>query len=156
MQQKTISRDTPLSEVTLRRYEKPSNLSERELVRKLCLSIGLLQPGDSRDILVDVLYVLLKAKKENKHLTSDEVEKLVIETRKTMKMPLVGIASSNIRRHLKRLKDIYIIDRHADRYRINENATLSELFDEKIEKFLIPSMTSRIKEYFQKVDDAFK
>ena len=61
---KTISKDTPLAEITLRRYEKPDNLSDRELVRKLCLSIGLLQPGDSRDVVVDVLYVMLKNKKK--------------------------------------------------------------------------------------------
>ena len=60
---KTISKEMPLAEITLRRYEKPSKLSERELVRKICLSIGLLQPGDSRDVVVDVLHVLLIAKK---------------------------------------------------------------------------------------------
>ena len=59
--QKTIAKDIPLAEITLRRYEKPANLNERELVRKLCLSIGLLQPGDSRDVVVDVLNVLIKA-----------------------------------------------------------------------------------------------
>jgi len=51
---KTISKDTPLAEIILRRYEKPTNLSERDLVRKLCFSIGLLQPGDSRDVVVKV------------------------------------------------------------------------------------------------------
>ena len=54
-----ISRDIPLSEITLRRYEKPIGLSERDLFRKICLSVGLLQPGDSRDVIVDVFYVLL-------------------------------------------------------------------------------------------------
>jgi len=44
----TISKDTPLSEITLRRYEKPSAYTKRELTRKICLSIGLLQPGDSK------------------------------------------------------------------------------------------------------------
>ena len=58
-----ISKDVPLGEITLRRYEKP-NLKDRDLVRKLCLSVGLLQPGDSRDVIVDVLYTLLKSKKE--------------------------------------------------------------------------------------------
>jgi hypothetical protein len=42
-----ISKDTPLGEITLRRYESPTNESGRRLVRKLCLSLGLLQPGDS-------------------------------------------------------------------------------------------------------------
>ena len=60
----TISKEIPLAEITLRRYEKPSNLTERELVRKICLSLGLLQPGDSRDVVVDIFNVLIIAKKE--------------------------------------------------------------------------------------------
>jgi len=83
---KTISKEIPLSEITLRRYEKPSKLSERELVRKLCLSIGLLQPGDSRDVIVDILHVLLKAKKQKTLLSSDEIEKEVINARKKTKV----------------------------------------------------------------------
>ena len=59
MPKQTISKDTPLAELTLRRYEKPYDLTGRSLVKKLCLSLGLLQPGDSRDVIVDVLHVLL-------------------------------------------------------------------------------------------------
>jgi len=39
---KTISKDTPLAEITLRRYEKPGDISGRELVRKICLSLGII------------------------------------------------------------------------------------------------------------------
>jgi hypothetical protein len=42
----------------------------RELVRKFCLSTGLLQPGDSRDVMVDILYVLLKARQRKEELHS--------------------------------------------------------------------------------------
>ncbi len=73
-----ISRDTPLAEITLRKYEKPT-MSERELVRKFCLSIGLLQPGDSRDVVVDVLHVLLKAKQKSEELHSEEIKNKVME-----------------------------------------------------------------------------
>ena len=55
MTNKTISKDTPLAEITLRKYEKPYNMPRRDLIRKLCLSIGLLQPGDSRDVIVRFL-----------------------------------------------------------------------------------------------------
>ncbi|MBU1269867.1 MAG: hypothetical protein KJ583_04270 [Nanoarchaeota archaeon] len=65
-----ISVDTPLAEITLRKYESPKGKDKRELVRKLCLSLGLLQPGDSRDVVVDIMQVMLEAKKE---LTSKEV-----------------------------------------------------------------------------------
>ena len=146
---KTISRDVPLAEITLRRYEKPGNFKGRDLVRKLCLSLGLLQPGDSRDVIVDVLYVLLKGKT----LTSSEIEKRVIEERKKHKLAVLGVAGSNIRRQLKRLKDIFIVEKVEEGYRVAENAKLSELFEEKIEKFLLESVVSRVKEYVRKVDE---
>ena len=145
---KTISKDTPLSEITLRRYEKPSNLKGRDLVRKLCLSIGLLQPGDSRDVVVDVLNVILKAKKE---LESKEIEELVKKERKEHNLPMLGIAGSNIRRQLKRLKDLFLIESIANKYKITENATLKEIFEEKIEKFYLESIKSRVKEYFMAI-----
>ena len=149
MPQKTISKDIPLAEITLRRYEKPSQLSERDLVRKICLSVGLLQPGDSRDVVVDVLSVLLKAKKEKKSLTSDEIEKLVIEARKKHKLPMLGIASSNIRRQLKRLKDLFLIENIANKYRVTEFEDLIIIFEEKIEKYYLKSIIDRVKDYFE-------
>ena len=146
---KTISREIPLAEITLRRYEKPSKVSERELVRKLCLSIGLLQPGDSRDIIVDILHVLVKAKKQKKELSSDEIEKEVIEARKRQKLALHGIASSNIRRQLKRLRDLFIVEKVKNNYRINEFEELGTIFEEKINKFYISSIVDRVKDYFE-------
>lgn len=143
-----VSKDTPLAEITLRKYEKPYNLQDRDLIKKLCLSVGLLQPGDSRDIIVDVFHVLLKEKGE---LSSKEIEKLVIESRKKNKLPLLGIASSNIRRQLKRLRDLFLIEKVQNNYRITEKATLSEIFEEKIEKFYLNSIVSRVKEYFAAV-----
>lgn len=151
--QKTISKDIPLSEITLRRYERPTNLSDRELIRKLCLSIGLLQPGDSRDVIVDILNVLIKAKKEQKQLTSEEVCAHVIEERKKLRLAMLGIASSNVRRQLKRLKDLLLIEKRLNAYRITEYSSLNKIFEEKIEKFLLQSINSRIKEYMKKIDE---
>ena len=146
-----ISKDTPLAEITLRRYEKP-NLQGRGLVRKFCLTLGLLQPGDSRDVVVDVLYAMLKEKKE---LTAEQIREKVIELRKEKNLPLLGIASSNVRRQLKRLRDIFILEKVSNVYRINERAPLSELMEEKIEKVLLNSVISRAKEYSQAIDEEF-
>ena len=148
---KTISKEIPLSEITLRRYEKPSKLSERELVRKLCLSIGLLQPGDSRDVIVDILHVLLRAKKQKKLLTSEEIEKQVIEMRRKQKLPMLGIASSNIRRQIKRLRDLFLVEKVKNEYRITEFEELNVIFEEKIEKFYLKSIVDRVREYFESV-----
>jgi hypothetical protein len=146
-----ISKDTPLAEITLRRYEKPS-LQGRDLVRKFCLALGILQPGDSRDIIVDILHLMLKEKKE---LTAEQIRQKVIESRKEKNLPLLGIASSNVRRQLKRLRDIFILEKVSNVYRINERAKLSELVEEKIEKMLLSSVLSRVKEYSQAIDQEF-
>ncbi|MBW2972844.1 hypothetical protein KY346_00445 [Candidatus Woesearchaeota archaeon] len=148
MKKQIVAKEVPLAEITLRKYEKPYNLKNRDLVKKLCLSIGLLQPGDSRDVVVDVFHVLLK----NKGLTSTEVEKKVIESRKKDKLPQIGIASSNIRRHLKRLKDLFLIESTGNSYRITENAKLSEIFTEKIEQYYLKTISERVKEYFEALD----
>jgi hypothetical protein len=149
-----ISRDTPLAEITLRRYEKPT-MSHRDLVRKFCLSVGLLQPGDSRDVVVDVFYVMLKARQSQEELHSEEVKNKVMDFRKKMKLPMLGIAASNIRRQLKRLKDLHLIETNSNLYRITEFGQISEIFEEKIENFVLKSVMSRVKEYIQKLDNEF-
>lgn len=150
-----ISRDTPLAEITLRRYEKPT-MGERELVRKFCLSVGLLQPGDSRDVVVDVLHTLLKARKNQEELHSEEIKNNVMALRKEAALPMLGVASSNIRRQLKRLKDLHLIETNANLYRITEFNHLSEIFEEKVQNFLLNSILSRVKDYIQKIDEEFK
>ena len=147
--------EEPLSEIVLRRYEKPKNLKERDLVKKICLSMGLLQPGDSRDVVVDILHVLLKAKKQRKLLTVSDIEKKVVQGRKLHKAPLLGIASSNIRRQLKRIRNLLIIEKLKSRYRINEFSSLEEIFSQTIENFVLQNIMQRIKEYLQEADRVF-
>jgi len=151
----TISRDIPLAEITLRKYEKPTKLEQRELVRKLCLSTGLLQPGDSRDIVVDILHALLIVKRDKRELSSEEVKNLIIEARKEGNLPLVGVADSNIRRQLKRLREIYLVEKIKNRYRINEHDSLSNIFSERIEQYLLQNVLSRIRDYLGKIDERF-
>lgn len=150
---KTISIDTPLAEVTLRKYEKPKNLSKRDLVRKICLSLGLLQPGDSRDVMVDVLQVMLEAKQE---LSSSQVEKLTIENRKKNKLKMLGIAPSNIRRQLLRLRDLFLVEKVKNNYRIKEKSTLLSLFEENLEEYYLASIINRVKDYLKEADRVFK
>jgi hypothetical protein len=144
-----IAKDTPLAEITLRKYERPETLESRELVRKLCLSLGLLQPGDSRDIIVDIVYVILTSKKE---LTSVEVEVGVIEKRKALGLALVGVASSNIRRQLLRLRDLFLVEKVKNNYRIRENSKLFVIFKESIEKYMLSSILLRVEEYVKEID----
>ena len=144
---KKISKDNPLSEITLRRYEKPYKMPRREAIRMLCLSLGLLQPGDSRDVIVDVLQTMIDSSSKKRMITSEEVQRGVIASRKKNKINVHGVAASNIRRQMKRLKDLQLIEKIRNDYRITEFESLENLFEERIQKFHIPQITNRVKEY---------
>lgn len=147
-----MARDLPLSEITLRRYERPYDTTTREIVRKVCLSLGLLQPGDSRDIIVDVLLVLDQSRKHRTQLTSFEIIDKIRELRKQHSLEEKGLAESNIRRQLKRLRDLMLVDKNNNLYRLSEFEPLSHLFKQKIEGFLIPQTIERINEYLTKLE----
>ncbi len=146
-------KDIALSEITLRKYEKPYQLEDRELVKKICLSLGLLQPGDSRDVMVDILMVLAEASKEKRAISSDEVKISVEELRKKHSLELKGIAESNIRRQLKRLRDLMLVEKKNNLYNISEFESLETVFKNKIENFLIPQTVERIKEYLAELEN---
>ncbi|MBU3913008.1 MAG: hypothetical protein KKB21_03010 [Nanoarchaeota archaeon] len=147
-----MAKDIPLAEIILRRYEKPYQTEKRELMKKICLSVGLLQPGDSRDVIVDVLLVLDSARKSKEQLTSDEIKKRVEETRARYNLEMRGIAESNIRRQLKRLSDSMLLDKKGNLYNLNEFSSMSEIFENKIERFVIPQCLERVKEYLAELE----
>ncbi len=146
-------KEMPLGEITLRKYEKPYDSSKRELVRKICLSLGLLQPGDSRDTIVDIMLVLEEARNKKEWLSSFSIRDKVEELRKKNSLEAKGLAESNIRRQLKRLRDAMMVDKQSNLYRMSEFESLSLIFSTKIENFLIPQTIERIKEYLGKLDD---
>jgi len=146
-------KDIPLSEITLRKYEKPVGLEKRELVRKICLSLGLLQLGDSRDVIVDILISLIDANKDKKRLSSEEIGKLAEESRKKYSLETKGLAESNIRRQLKRLRDAMLIEKNDNKYYLAEHSSLKEIFENSIERFVIPQTVERIKEYLGELDE---
>ncbi len=149
---KKIAREIPLTEFTLRRYERPQNKDKRELVKRLCLSIGLLQPGDSRDSIVDVFLVFLGS---SQPLLVENVVEKVRALRKEAKLPSIGMAESNLRRQVRRLKDQGWIMKYTQGYGIAEHLSLSSLFSEKIRPYSIDPALSRIEEYCQIIDALF-
>ena len=46
-----------------------------------------------------------------------------------------------------------LVERRLNAYRIVEYSNLADIFEEKIEKFLLSSINSRIKEYLNKIDE---
>ncbi len=148
-----VHRDTPITELTLRRYEKPYGYSKRELIKKLCLSLGLLNPGDSRDVIVDILYTIIES---GGGLSSKEIKENVVKMRKANSLDLRGVADSNIRRQLKRLRELFIIEKRANSYVLPDKSSILEVFREKVKGFVIPSIVSRIEEYITKIDEEFR
>lgn len=144
--------ELPLSELTLRKYEKPYQTEKREIAKKICLSLGLLQPGDNRDIIVDIFTVLIDARKDKKELSLEDIKNLVAGLRAKSNLDTKGMADSNIRRQLKRLRDLMLVEKNSNNYRISEFDSISNIFEEKIEKFFIPSITGRIKEYLAEIE----
>ena len=88
------AKETPLAEITLRKYERPFDLERREVFKKICLSLGLLQPGDSRDVIVDVFQVIV----DNKEISSEDIVDKVVKNRKKYKLEQLGIAPSSCMR----------------------------------------------------------
>ena len=148
-----MAKDIPLNEIILRKYEKPYHSDKRELVKKICLSLGLLQPGDSRDIIIDILGVLIDSQKSKEVLSSDEIRERVKKRREDSGLEMKGVAESNIRRQLKRLADMMLIDKIENHYRLSEFETLEEIFINKFEKFIIPQTIERVKEYLREVNN---
>ncbi len=149
-----VSKETPLQEITLRKYEKPHNLSKREFIKKICLSLGLLQPGESRDVVVDILYIFLKYKRK-REFTIHELSGAVMSVRKQFKQPMLGVAESNIRRQVRRLRELHIIEKVKTRYRLTEFSSLQEIFNEKIKPFIVEPIMKRIEEYLKEADKQF-
>src|SRR3990172_8752404 len=100
---KKALKDLPLQEITLRKYEEPTAIEGRELVKKFLLSVGLLKPGESRDIIVDITHSLLLAKKEKKILDIPNF----LETLNGK----AGASAPNVRRQLRRLKELKLIEK---------------------------------------------
>ena len=141
--------DTPLSEIVLRRYESPAGLSKRDTLKKICLSLGLLQIGDSRDVIVDILYILEEAKLKKKELSSIDIKQEVLRIREEFGLNQNGCADSNIRRQLKRLRDIFLAEKVKNKYRIYEFLSLDKIFEEKIKRIIIESIVNRNIDYFK-------
>lgn len=139
-------KDTPLVDITLRKFERPSNEDADTLVRKFCISIGLLQPGDSRDIVVDILKLFLEAKKHRRFYSSAEVESVLKQNNE------VGVAGSNVRRQLLRLEKIGLVDKTNEGYRIREFLNLNTIINEHVKQFVIEPTLKRIIEYAEEID----
>lgn len=151
VQNKEIMNDRPLSEITLRKYEHPGGLEKRALVRKICLSIGLLNPGDSRDVIVDILYSIFT----KKQLTTEEIINEARVNRGKGKNSSQGTSQSNIRTQLRKLKNIGLIEKNEGKYRVREGLALSEAFKKHVREEIIDNILQRVEKLMEEADKRF-
>jgi|YelNatPaOPRAMG01_1025707.scaffolds.fasta_scaffold05930_11 DNA-binding transcriptional ArsR family regulator len=145
--EKKALKDLPLQEVTLRKYEEPKNLGQRELVKKFLLSIGLLNPGDSRDVIVDLFLLLLSARSSKKTLSIEDI----VQNLSSIK----GASKPNLRRQLRRLKEYKLVEKTLDGYRISEFGQIKSIIDAYLKEYLIKPTLDRIAQYAEKLDSDF-
>jgi len=96
--------------------------------------------------------ILIFPNNYNEKIVKGEDIKIKVEKiRKNYNLSLLGLAESNIRRQLKRLKDLGLVEKTQEGYRLYENLNLGGIFKERLEKYLIPNIIERVKEYFNSV-----
>jgi len=64
----------------------------------------------------------------------------------------VGVAQSNIRRQIRRLREVHIAEKIKNSYRINEFDNIKNIFNEKIREFVLPPILARIEIYSEMLD----
>lgn len=133
-------KDIPLQEITLRKYERPVNLEKRELIRRFLLSVGLLQPGESRDIIVDIFALLFENREQG--LEPDKILKILNNRR--------GASAPNIRRQVRRLRELKLVEKVFGKYKICDSVL--SVVENFIEPFIIKQSTERLKEYAEQLD----
>ena len=145
---KLQSKDIPLQEIILRRFESPYGMDDRELARKFLLSLGLLQTGESRDIIVDLFLILLKSKKNT---LPKDINFFVNELK-----DLPGASKPNLLRQLKRLRDIKLVEKVQQGYRITEFGRLDNIISNYITPFIVNQTIERVREYAKEIDRRWK
>ncbi len=140
-----VFKDTPVLDISIRKFEKPADNSFNVLMRKFCISVGLLQPGDGRDIIVDLLSLFFKASRSKRYLSIEDVYKYMLGLGRQ------GTAQSNVRRNMLRLKDLGFIEKTGNGYRIREWLPFKELVNEFV-KFKVEPTIERIVEYALALD----
>ncbi len=109
------------------------------------LSIGLLQPGDSRDIIVDVLNEILKYSKQKQYITFDQLSQNLKDK--------PGASAPNLRRQIRRLKELRLIEEMPEGFRTKEFLPLSKIFDDEVKRFILQPTLERINEYLKRLDE---
>ncbi len=129
-----VHKEIPIKEICLRKFEKPSGDFD-SVLRRFLKSLGLLQLGESRN---DILLIFGELLKNRKGLCS----KHIVEK--------TGVSPSNVRRHLRRLREMGLVEKVGGFYRISEGRTLKEIVSEI--RGMVQDIFGRVEEYADYLD----
>jgi Fe2+ or Zn2+ uptake regulation protein len=140
-----LYKDRPLSGISLNEFERPTN-DYNTNIRRLCISLGLVRPGESRIAIVYILDILLKARKKRPNgMDSYEIIKELYKKK-------VRIVYANILRDLRKLISVGIVERRNSFYRVRENMKLDEIMTSFVKPYIIDRTLSKIEEYAKAVE----
>lgn len=126
--------DLPLAEITLRKFERPENIDKKTLIRRFCISLGLINPGDNRTGVVEVFQTIFDS---NEPLDAEQVFELLEKK----------LALSGIRRHLRRLEERKLLDHKKTKYSIAESGNLVYSMKYALKEHIIDDIFNRLLEY---------
>lgn len=143
---KRLYKDMPLASISIGEFEKPGQDYFTNL-RRFCISIGVISPGESRVGIVYILDVLLKERKA--HPEGIDSYSIVKELYKTD----VKIVYANILRDLRKLMSVGLVEKLDGKYRVKQNMTLSEILETFIKPYIVERILKRVLEYASKIDE---
>ncbi len=135
--------DLPLAEITIRKFERPENIDKKTLIRRFCISLGLINPGDNRTGIVEVFQTVFDSKES---LDAEQVFELL--ERK--------LALSGIRRHLRRLEERKLLDHKKTKYSIAEGGNLVYSIKYALKEHVIDDIFNRLLEYAEALQNKLK
>jgi predicted transcriptional regulator len=67
-----------------------------------------------------------------------------------------GASAPNVRRQLRRLKDLKLVEKFPEGYRISEFGDLKPIIANYVTEFLVSPALERVKQYAEKIDSAYQ
>ncbi|RME79172.1 MAG: hypothetical protein D6769_03195 [Methanobacteriota archaeon] len=129
-------------EITLRELSLPSEikLSKKNLIKWLALSLGLINPGESRNGVLAVLQVMAENVNVGTPLSVDEIVRRVNKVQE--------MSEKNVYYHLKKLKELDIISKVGNGYVVGDGV------EQNLDAILIGAYKKRISRILENVEEA--
>ncbi|MEA1925591.1 MAG: hypothetical protein U9M95_06955 [Candidatus Altiarchaeota archaeon] len=139
-----------LADIRLRWYDDSSLMleDERELIALFLDTLGV-----SRKAAIDIFEALLKAKKRDMGLTSDELRGEIIKLRRKRGETEKGLTKRNLQIWLRFYRDIELVERFGSRYRFAKNKKPSQAFRDYTKPEVIDKSSDFMYRLLKEIED---